>query len=83
MDREAWQAAVHGVGHDWATELNWYKQKKACVPGIQLAEFSQLERTQRPDQGTACCQHPDGPSPALFRSLLPLLTPLCSRYPDL
>ena len=27
MDREAWRAAVHGVGksgHDWATELNWY-----------------------------------------------------------
>ena len=26
MDREAWSAAVHGVkgvGHDWATELNW------------------------------------------------------------
>ena len=26
MDREAWRAAVHGVsgvGHDWATELNW------------------------------------------------------------
>ena len=27
MDREAWQAAVHGVAkrvrHDWATELNW------------------------------------------------------------
>ena len=23
MDREAWHAAVHGVGHDWATELNW------------------------------------------------------------
>ena len=25
VDREAWQAAVHGVakvGHDWATELN-------------------------------------------------------------
>ena len=21
MDREAWRAAVHGVGHDWATEL--------------------------------------------------------------
>ena len=26
MDREAWQAVVHGVAkvrHDWATELNW------------------------------------------------------------
>ena len=26
MDEEAWHAAVHGlqgVGHDWATELNW------------------------------------------------------------
>ena len=23
MDREAWRAAVHGVGHEWATELNW------------------------------------------------------------
>ena len=22
MDREAWRAAVHGVGHNWATELN-------------------------------------------------------------
>ena len=21
MDREAWRAVVHGVGHDWATEL--------------------------------------------------------------
>ena len=27
MDREAWRAAIHGVtrvGHDWATELNWW-----------------------------------------------------------
>ena len=23
MDREAWRAAVHGVGHNWVTELNW------------------------------------------------------------
>ena len=22
MDREAWRAAVHGIRHDWATELN-------------------------------------------------------------
>ena len=30
MDREAWHAAVHGVatvGHDWATELNWWHAK--------------------------------------------------------
>ena len=23
IDREAWRTAIHGVGHDWATELNW------------------------------------------------------------
>ena len=23
MDREAWRAAVHGVGHGWVAELNW------------------------------------------------------------
>ena len=23
IDREAWCAAFHGVGHNWATELNW------------------------------------------------------------
>ena len=26
MDREAWHAAIHGVGHDWATELNIISQ---------------------------------------------------------
>ena len=25
LDREAWRAVIHGVGHDWATELNWKK----------------------------------------------------------
>ena len=25
MDREAFYAAVHAVGHDWATELNWFR----------------------------------------------------------
>ena len=28
MDREAWHAAIYGVtkvGHNWATELNWWK----------------------------------------------------------
>ena len=30
MDREAWCAAIHEVGHDWATELNWkiYQDKE-------------------------------------------------------
>ena len=23
MDREAWRAVIHGVGHDWATDLIW------------------------------------------------------------
>ena len=33
MDREARRAVIHGVakvGHDWATELNWY-QKPLCM----------------------------------------------------
>ena len=25
MDRKAWCAVIYGVGHDWATELNWRK----------------------------------------------------------
>ena len=27
MDRETWRAAVHGVGHSWATELITWKAK--------------------------------------------------------
>ena len=23
MDRESWRAVVHGVGHNWVTEVNW------------------------------------------------------------
>jgi len=23
MDREAWRAAIHGVGHNWVTDLIW------------------------------------------------------------
>ena len=23
IDREAWHAVIHGIGHNWATELNW------------------------------------------------------------
>ena len=31
MDRETWHAAVHGwqrAGHNWATELGWWKERK-------------------------------------------------------
>ena len=28
MDREAWHAAVHGVGHDWTTELRSQRRKQ-------------------------------------------------------
>ena len=31
MDREAWCAAVHGVGHDWETEMNWTELKYSSV----------------------------------------------------
>ena len=31
MDREAWRAAVHGVGHDWATELTDWVTAFNCL----------------------------------------------------
>ena len=31
MDREAWRAAVHGVRHSWATELNWTESHKGKI----------------------------------------------------
>ena len=36
MDREAWRAAVHGVPHNWVTELNWMvAQKVKNPPAVQ------------------------------------------------
>ena len=32
MDREACHAAVHRVGHNWATKLNWTENKKVPSP---------------------------------------------------
>ena len=29
MGNEAWRAAIHRVGHEWMTELNWTEQGKA------------------------------------------------------
>ena len=51
IDREAWRAAVHGIGHHWATELNWtYSQltmswwfqwdSKGTQPYIYMYPFS-------------------------------------------
>ena len=41
MDGEAWFAAVHGsqrVGHNWVTELNWHKRKRAgAITGYVMA----------------------------------------------
>ena len=31
MDREAWRAAVHGVAHNWATEVNWPASWEICM----------------------------------------------------
>ena len=37
MDREAWRAVVHGVGHNWVTELNWIIFKEMII--MQLTQF--------------------------------------------
>ena len=31
MDREAWYAAVHWVGHDWVAELNWIELDQELI----------------------------------------------------
>ena len=41
MDREAWDAAVHGlqrVGHDWVTELDWIPW--VVLHSAELTDFS-------------------------------------------
>ena len=40
-DTEAWRVAVHGVGHDWATKLNW----KNCSGEQNLKEFLKTKLT--------------------------------------
>ena len=44
IEREVWSAAVHGVGHDWASELNWN-----CYKHAQLKEIldRDLKETMR------------------------------------
>ena len=37
MDREAWHAAIHGVRHDWATELNWTCVRKSTIIYTQIS----------------------------------------------
>ena len=36
MDREAWRAAIHGVGHDWVTELNSYRYHSMHITWVYL-----------------------------------------------
>ena len=55
MNREAWCAAVHGVRHDWGTELNWsvinepslfrdFSQQVVFAFSSYLLEFSIISR---------------------------------------
>ena len=42
MDREAWHAAVHGVRHDWVTELNWKTIRAEYTFLIAYGIFSRI-----------------------------------------
>ena len=45
MDKEAWHAAVHGVGHKWATELNWTDWSHICYKHIfQIKSLESINR---------------------------------------
>ena len=44
MDREAWRATVHGVTHNWATDLNWtllYWENNSS-PSCLLCSFPEM-----------------------------------------
>ena len=45
MVREAWRAAVHGVGHDWATEVNWteiiQEGHENCVQDVESCQMKE------------------------------------------
>ena len=38
MDREAWRAVIHGVRHNWATELNWYTHTCSWISKIHIPQ---------------------------------------------
>ena len=45
MDREAWRAVVHmqSVGHNWATELNWFNQNRDLFPSpLRMFSFQSI-----------------------------------------
>ena len=68
MDREAWYAAVHGVGHDWETELklkwggkesdmtewlNWTEESLRIASRAEGGYFSPQRRLVK-TQGSDC-----------------------------
>ena len=38
-DKEAWRATVHGVGHNWATELNWTDYESHSSANLLVLEY--------------------------------------------
>ena len=40
MDREAWYSAVHGIRHDWVTELNWLNWSIVYSLGFTLISLA-------------------------------------------
>ena len=47
MDREAWRAAIHGVGYNLATDLNWTEEKNAVKSNIQKIKYQIKNVTSR------------------------------------
>ena len=64
MDSEARRAAIHGIRHDWETELNWlffFKKKKErddLVAGNIIKDFSESSKKEHCGPGCARCLAP-------------------------
>ena len=47
LDREAWRAVIHGVGHDWATDLIWWSSNP--ISGRITRESHNPQRYMHPN----------------------------------